>query len=177
MATQQCKRNLQAMEARRREGMRMLMRGSAQAAVARNLEVSRQTVSTWAKRLAEDPQAWRRRPLGKPGALTAADKSSLAKLLLDEPQYVDGSADPLTWSWERYSGRRFDRYELRRYAEGTDPEAAEVVATIDDVKQTTFREAALPAATSIYYVAVIAPDGSESGRSGEFKVSISVERS
>lgn len=83
MATQQCKRNLQAMEARRREGMRMLMRGSAQAAVARNLEVSRQTVSTWAKRLAEDPQAWRRRPLGKPGALTAADKSSLAKLLLD----------------------------------------------------------------------------------------------
>lgn len=99
------------------------------------------------------------------------------KLLLDEPQYVDGSADPLTWSWERYSGRRFDRYELRRYAEGTDPEAAEVVATIDDVKQTTFREAALPAATSIYYVAVIAPDGSESGRSGEFKVSISVERS
>ena len=82
MATKQYKRDLKAMEARRRRGMRMLKRGVAQADVARELEVSRQTVSTWAKRLEGDPQAWRRRPLGKPGALTVTDKGRLAKLLV-----------------------------------------------------------------------------------------------
>ena len=82
MATKEYKRDLKALEARRRRGMRMLKRGDAQADIARELDVSRQTVSTWAKRLEEDPQAWRRRPLGKPGALTAADKSKLSKLLV-----------------------------------------------------------------------------------------------
>lgn len=82
MATKQYKRDLKGMEARRQRGMRMLKRGVAQADIAREMEVSRQTVSTWAKRLADDPQAWRRRPLGKPGALTTADKGKLSKLLL-----------------------------------------------------------------------------------------------
>lgn len=82
MATKRYKRDLQEMEARRRRGMRMLKRGIAQAEVARELGVSRQTASTWAWRLADDPQAWRRRPLGKPGGLTAADKRKLAKLLV-----------------------------------------------------------------------------------------------
>lgn len=82
MATRRYKRDLKEMEARRRRGMRMLKRGIAQAEVARELGVSRQTVSVWARRLADDPQAWRRRPLGKPGGLTAADKRKLAKLLL-----------------------------------------------------------------------------------------------
>ena len=36
--------------------------------------------STW--RLADDPQAWRRRPLVRPGGLTDADKRKLAKLLV-----------------------------------------------------------------------------------------------
>lgn len=82
MTTKRYKRDLKAMEARRRRGMRMLKRGIAQADIARELLVSRQTVSSWAKRLADDPQAWRRRPLGKPGALTSADKGKLAKLLV-----------------------------------------------------------------------------------------------
>ncbi len=82
MATKRYKRDLKEMEARRRRGMRMLKRGIAQAEVARELGVSRQTASTWAKRLADDSQAWRRRPLGKPGGLTAADKRKLAKLLV-----------------------------------------------------------------------------------------------
>lgn len=82
MATKRYKRDLKEMEARRRRGMRMLKRGVAQAEVARAVGVSRQTVSMWARRLAEDPQAWRRRPLGRPGGLSAADKRKLAKLLI-----------------------------------------------------------------------------------------------
>ena len=83
MVIRQCKRDLQAMEARRREAMCMLKHGVTQADIARELEVSRQTVSIWAKRLAEDPCAWQRRPLGKPGVLTTADKTRLGKLLRD----------------------------------------------------------------------------------------------
>lgn len=82
MTTKRYRRDLKAMEERRRRGMRMLKRGLAQAEIARELDVSRQTVSTWAKRLEDDPQAWRRRPLGKPGALTAADKGKLMKLVI-----------------------------------------------------------------------------------------------
>lgn len=54
---QAIKRDLKAMEARRQRGMRMLKRGVAQVDIARELEVSRQTVSTWVRRLADDPQA------------------------------------------------------------------------------------------------------------------------
>ena len=82
MGTIRYKRDLKEMEARRRRGMRMLKRGIAQADIARELEVSRQTVSTWNKALAEDPQAWKRRPLGRPGALSMSDKKKLAKLLI-----------------------------------------------------------------------------------------------
>ncbi|GAB4471046.1 MAG: hypothetical protein OHK0044_13960 [Burkholderiaceae bacterium] len=82
MATKRYKRDLQQMQARRRRGMRMLSGGMAQAEVARKLGVSRQTASTWARRVADDPQSWRRRPLGRPGGLTAADKRKLAKLLV-----------------------------------------------------------------------------------------------
>jgi transposase len=81
MATKRYKRDLKGMEARRRRGMRMLQRGVAQADIARTLGVSRQAVSAWARRLADGPQAWRRRALGRPGALSAADKRKLAKLL------------------------------------------------------------------------------------------------
>jgi hypothetical protein len=56
--------------------MRMLARGLSQA------EVTRQTAITWAWRLAEDPQAWRRRPLGRPAALGQKDRARRAKLVL-----------------------------------------------------------------------------------------------
>lgn len=46
MATKRYKRDLKAMEARRQRGMRMLKRRVAQAGIGRELEVSRQTVST-----------------------------------------------------------------------------------------------------------------------------------
>jgi len=83
MATRQYKRDLKEMELRRRKGMRMLARGTPQAEVARECEVSRQTAMTWARRLAEDAQAWRRKPLGRPAALGDDDLKRLSKLLLD----------------------------------------------------------------------------------------------
>lgn len=83
MATRQYKRDLKALELRRRKGMRMLKRGVAQAEVARACAVTRQTASTWARMLSEDAQAWRRKPLGRPAALEAQDLKRLSKLLLD----------------------------------------------------------------------------------------------
>lgn len=82
MATKRYKRNFKELEARRRKGMRMLARGVLQAEVARQLEVSRQTASTWAKMLAEDGQAWRSKPLGRPGGLSPAQRLRLSKALL-----------------------------------------------------------------------------------------------
>jgi transposase len=69
-------------ELRRRKGMHMLARGVRQAEVARELNVSRQTASIWAKKLAEDPLAWRRRPLGRRSGLTDAQKKGLGRMLL-----------------------------------------------------------------------------------------------
>lgn len=83
MATVKYKRDLKALEQRRRKGMRMLARGLPQAEVARALQVSRQTVSNWSRALAEDAQAWRRKPLGRPGGLTEAERAQLSKLLVD----------------------------------------------------------------------------------------------
>ena len=83
MATRQYKRDLSALELRRRKGMRMLKRGETQAEVARACNVTRQTASTWARRRAEDGQAWRRKTLGRPAALEADDLKRLSKLLLD----------------------------------------------------------------------------------------------
>jgi transposase len=82
MATKRYKRNLNELELRRRKGMRMLARGVALADVARALDVSRQTTSSWARKLAEDAQAWRRKPLGRPSGLGAAQKKALGKALL-----------------------------------------------------------------------------------------------
>lgn len=66
----------------RRRDVRMLERGLAQADIARELDVSRQTVSTWNKALGEDPQAWRRCPMGRPGAMSAAGTKKLGKMPL-----------------------------------------------------------------------------------------------
>lgn len=81
MATVKYKRDLKALEQRRRKGMRMLARGVAQAEVARLLEVSRQTVSNWERARLADAQAWRRKPLGRPAALDTQQKRQLAERL------------------------------------------------------------------------------------------------
>lgn len=75
-------RDPKAMELRRRKGMRMLATGIAQADVARELKVSRQTASSWAKRVAGNPQAWRSQPLGRRSGLTDVQKKELRGMLL-----------------------------------------------------------------------------------------------
>ena len=82
MATKRYKRDLKELELRRRKGMRMLARGVAQAEVARALRVSRQTASSWSRKLADHPQAWRRKALGRPGGLDASQKKQLGQALL-----------------------------------------------------------------------------------------------
>ncbi|MCC6212026.1 MAG: winged helix-turn-helix domain-containing protein [Burkholderiales bacterium] len=62
--------------------MRMLARGVPQAEVARRLEVSRQTTSTWEAKRQEDPQAWRRRSLGRPSRLEPAQRVKLPEMLV-----------------------------------------------------------------------------------------------
>lgn len=83
MATRQYKRDLKELELRRRKGMRMLARGVSQAEVARLCEVTRQTAMTWARMRAEDPQGWRRKPLGRPASLGGEDLKRLSKRLLE----------------------------------------------------------------------------------------------
>jgi transposase len=60
----------------------MLARGASLAEVARICEVSRQTAMPWARMLTKDPQAWRRRPLGRPGVFGPKERTRLSKLLL-----------------------------------------------------------------------------------------------
>jgi transposase len=75
-------RNRKEMERRRRKGMRMLAHGINQADVARELNVSRQTASIWARKLVDGPQAWRSRPLGRPSGLNDTQKRTLNDILV-----------------------------------------------------------------------------------------------
>jgi transposase len=52
-----------------------------QAAVARELGVSRQSVSVWAKALKTDQQAWRRKPMGYAPGLGMSQRRWLCQLL------------------------------------------------------------------------------------------------
>ena len=76
------KRDLEAMERRRREGMRLLGQKMAQADVARRLGVSPAAVCKWeARRKAKPGSAWQRRRQGKPPKLTARHKEQLCRAL------------------------------------------------------------------------------------------------
>jgi len=79
------KRDLEAIEARRIAGARMLKRKVAQADVARELGVSRQAVSVWARQLAEVNGAvgkLKAKTLGRPKRLTAEQCQLLSRLLI-----------------------------------------------------------------------------------------------
>jgi transposase len=79
------KRDLQAIEARRIEGARLLKRKVAPAEVARRLNVSRQSVSRWVRQLAEVNGAvgkLKGKPLGRPRQLDAAQCAALSSVLL-----------------------------------------------------------------------------------------------
>ncbi|AMV41772.1 helix-turn-helix domain-containing protein [Paraburkholderia caribensis] len=78
------RRELDELAQRRREAMTLLEEGMAQSDVAREIGVSRQTVSRWAKLMAgyPDEQPWRRRPLGRPARLSSEQKIELLRELL-----------------------------------------------------------------------------------------------
>ena len=76
------KRDLKALQRRRLRAARMLEKGVPQAEVARRVGVSRQSVSTWAKKLeAEGPEALKASPLGRPGSFDTAQRRELSRLL------------------------------------------------------------------------------------------------
>ena len=86
MATK-TKRDLKAMEQRRRQGMQLLAKGLPQAEVARRCGVSRTSVLRWQRqRKTKRGAAWKRRPLGRPSKLSAGQKSQLKKALLQGAQ-------------------------------------------------------------------------------------------
>ena len=80
------KRDLAAIESRRIKGARLLKSGVQQAEVAHRLGVSRQTVSTWARRLSAVNGAvgkLKAKTLGRPPSLDQAQRDALAGALLD----------------------------------------------------------------------------------------------
>lgn len=86
MATK-TKRDLEAMEARRRQGMGLLAQGVPQAEVARRCGVSRTTTLRWDKqRQAVRGAAWKRRRLGRPPKLSATQKRQVEKALVQGAQ-------------------------------------------------------------------------------------------
>lgn len=103
MASVKRKRNLKALEQGRRKGMRMHARGLPQAEFARALQVSRQTVSRWARASAEDAQAGRRKPPGGPGGLADAELAQSSKPLVDAA-LACGFPSQL-WTLARVGGR------------------------------------------------------------------------
>lgn len=81
------KRDLDGMELRRREGMRLLGQGISQAEVARRCGVSRPTALRWEQqRQSGQGAAWKRRPLGRRPKLKPTDKQQLEKALLQGAQ-------------------------------------------------------------------------------------------
>jgi transposase len=79
------KRDLGSIEARRIAGARMLKRKVSQAEVARELGVSRQAVSVWARQLCEVNGAvgkLKAKTLGRPKRLDADQCESLSRLLV-----------------------------------------------------------------------------------------------
>jgi transposase len=94
------KRDLKALERRRLRGASLLKRGYTQAEVSRMCEVSRQTVSEWARALADGGKAaLRRRRLGRPPALGPRERDELVRRL-KEGALAQGFATEL-WTLAR----------------------------------------------------------------------------
>ena len=94
------KRDLEGMEQRRRDGMRLLGRGISQAEVARRCGVSRPTTLRWERqRKTVRGGAWKRRPLGCRPKLKPGDQQQLEKALLQGAQ-VHGFLNDL-WTLPR----------------------------------------------------------------------------
>lgn len=104
-----------ALQRRRMRGGRLLLRGVAQAEVARKVGVSRTTVSVWNEQLSGGGLiALKRRPRGRPGGLDAQQKIELVQLL-KEGALARGFATEL-WTLRRV-GQLIEEKFGRRYSE------------------------------------------------------------
>ena len=100
------------LEQRRLEGARLLKAGHlSQAAIARELEVSRATVSEWAKRLAAGGRRRlrRRSRSGRPAKLTRAQQRTLLRLL-------KRGALAAGFETDRWTGPRIQRLIEQQFA-------------------------------------------------------------
>lgn len=88
MAHRRRSRDVEVLERRRLAGATLLRRGLPQAEVARRLGVSRQSVSRWAKMVAEHGRRGLRRArrMGRPPALTPADLRRVERALKAGPE-------------------------------------------------------------------------------------------
>ena len=104
-----------ALQRRRMRAGRLLLRGVAQAEVARRVSVSRTTVSVWNEQLdAGGLLALKRRPRGRPSGLDAQQKVELVRLL-KEGALAHGFATEL-WTLRRV-GQLIEEKFGRRYSE------------------------------------------------------------
>jgi transposase len=107
------KRDLEAIEARRVQGLRLLKRGVLQSEVARRVGVTRQTVHIWAQRLQEASGAigqLRARPLGRPMKLDAEQLRDLRGTLLRGALAVGFPTE--LWTIKRVRAVIKQRYEV-----------------------------------------------------------------
>ncbi|MGF6766065.1 transposase [Paraburkholderia sp. GAS33] len=111
MAEQRTKRDFDALSDRRWEAMALLDEGMSQSDVSRELSVTRQTVSRWAKLKAAypDDEPWRKRPMGRPRGLTDEQKLAFVRLLADSYVRESGrrgraAAKPARWTLARVRG-------------------------------------------------------------------------
>ena|SRR5579883_49299 len=103
------------LQRRRMRAGRLLLRGMAQAEVARKVGVSRTTVSVWNEQLeAGGLEALKRRARGRPSALDAQQKAELVRLLKDGA-LAQGFATEL-WTLRRV-GQLIEEKFGRRYSE------------------------------------------------------------
>jgi len=103
------KRDFKALEQRRLKAVKLLKQGVAQAAVARRLEVSRESVSHWAAEFeANGKEALKRKRLGRPAHLDERQRRELVQALV-QGAMANGFPTEL-WTLQRVAkliGRRY----------------------------------------------------------------------
>ena len=90
------KRNLKKLENRRLQGYRLLKKGVSQSEVARQLDVTRQTVHEWKKSMDESYRSWRAKDLGRPMKLTLTELRKSAST-------VRRGVESMNYSHERWT--------------------------------------------------------------------------
>lgn len=110
------KRDFEALERRRLEALRLLKQGLNQSQVARQLKVGSQSVSRWAKSLAEHGEKGLR-AAGRAGRLPRLDTAQrrvLVKRLLEGPEKPGYEAPP--WTCERVADLIEREFGVRYHA-------------------------------------------------------------